>query len=554
MWNAIGSKAQKVAQGMSSAVAEIQQDLQKERRSRGGGAGGGDFDEAEIYKQMLVGFQMDQAKLGKETQAALREKEDEAKHWKKLYLKATGGEEDGEDGGAGAGAGAGGGNPETGDDGEGAGGALGVDMLVKLEAELDVLRSVNLEWEEKLKEALRTSTEEAAARLKLEHENSVLSAKVKELDTARAASEDLILELSKEKSRMLGSSGEASDTIESLVDEYSRLASEHTAQRQMDSETIQRLENVRDELVEKLKAHETNIMQLLQRAEEEGAVSQQMLERDVAGKADASPASGEAPPSAEEIEKRLEEQAARLRAENEAVVAELRRKLEAENAEESASALSVAAEGHAAAMQRAVNESAAAAEARAAAELEAALKEAKEAAEVEKARAAEEAAKKKEAEKEMEVGRVAEELEAGKAKALEELKQRLEEEKAEAMADAESKQATALAAAVLEAEKRLSKEVEEAKAKAEEVKADLAKQSEAALLDQQKRLEAEALEKVEATKKKLEAEIESATKARDEANALYAKENRGRKAIHNKLLELQGNIRVLARVRPMLEV
>lgn len=33
---------------MSSAVAEIQQDLQKERRSRGGGAGGGDFDEAEV--------------------------------------------------------------------------------------------------------------------------------------------------------------------------------------------------------------------------------------------------------------------------------------------------------------------------------------------------------------------------------------------------------------------------------------------------------------------------------------------------------------------------
>lgn len=73
---------------------------------------------------------MDQAKLGKETQAALREKEDEAKHWKKLYLKATGVDEDGEGGGGG------GGNPETGDDGEGAGGALGVDMLVKLDAEV----------------------------------------------------------------------------------------------------------------------------------------------------------------------------------------------------------------------------------------------------------------------------------------------------------------------------------------------------------------------------------------------------------------------------------
>lgn len=54
--------------------------------------------------------------------------------------------------------------------------------------------------------------------------------------------------------------------------------------------------------MEKLKAHETNIMQLLQRAEEEGAVSQQMSERDVAYKANASAASGEARPSAEEIE------------------------------------------------------------------------------------------------------------------------------------------------------------------------------------------------------------------------------------------------------------
>lgn len=56
-------------------------------------------------------------------------------------------------------------------------------------------------------------------------QNSVLSAKVKELDTARAASEDLILSLSAEKTKMLGSSGEATDTIESLVDEYSRLVS-----------------------------------------------------------------------------------------------------------------------------------------------------------------------------------------------------------------------------------------------------------------------------------------------------------------------------------------
>lgn len=52
---------------------------------------------------------------------------------------------------------------------------------------------------------------------------TALHSKVKELDTARAASEDLILSLSAEKSRMLGSSGEANETIDSLVDEYSRL-------------------------------------------------------------------------------------------------------------------------------------------------------------------------------------------------------------------------------------------------------------------------------------------------------------------------------------------
>lgn len=56
-------------------------------------------------------------------------------------------------------------------------------------------------------------------------QRAALSSKVKELDTARAASEDLILALSAEKSRILGSSGEANETIDSLVDEYSRLVS-----------------------------------------------------------------------------------------------------------------------------------------------------------------------------------------------------------------------------------------------------------------------------------------------------------------------------------------
>lgn len=70
---------------------------------------------------------MDQAKLGKETQAALRENEDEAKHWRKLYLTATGGDDD-EDGGV-----EGGEDPEA---AEGGAGALGVDAIVKLQSEV----------------------------------------------------------------------------------------------------------------------------------------------------------------------------------------------------------------------------------------------------------------------------------------------------------------------------------------------------------------------------------------------------------------------------------
>lgn len=56
-------------------------------------------------------------------------------------------------------------------------------------------------------------------------QTAALHAKVKELDRARSASEDLILSLSAEKTRMLSTSGEASETIDDLVDEYSRLVS-----------------------------------------------------------------------------------------------------------------------------------------------------------------------------------------------------------------------------------------------------------------------------------------------------------------------------------------
>ena len=70
---------------------------------------------------------MDQAKLGKETQFALREKEDEARRWRKLHAEATGGGKEGGDAEAEG--------TEDGDGEEGAG-ALGVDERVKLRAEV----------------------------------------------------------------------------------------------------------------------------------------------------------------------------------------------------------------------------------------------------------------------------------------------------------------------------------------------------------------------------------------------------------------------------------
>ena len=60
--------------------------------------------------------------------------------------------------------------------------------------------------------------------------------------------------------------------------------------------------------------------------------------------------------------------------------------------------------------------------------------------------------------------------------------------------------------------------------------------------------EAAALVAVEA---KARAEVAAAEARETEANALYLEEYKKRKVVHNKLIELQGNIRVFARARPM---
>lgn len=72
---------------------------------------------------------MEQAKLGKEVQVAMREKQVEALHWKQLYAQAAREKHEGA-----TAASAEGGGEDNGDGG--AGGALGVGESIKLHAEV----------------------------------------------------------------------------------------------------------------------------------------------------------------------------------------------------------------------------------------------------------------------------------------------------------------------------------------------------------------------------------------------------------------------------------
>jgi predicted nucleic acid-binding Zn-ribbon protein len=59
---------------------------------------------------------------------------------------------------------------------------------------------------------------------------------------------------------------------------------------------------------------------------------------------------------------------------------------------------------------------------------------------------------------------------------------------------------------------------------------------------------------LENLKKSMQKIVDDAMQEKEEYLALYTKENKLRKSIHNKLLEYQGNIRVICRVRPVLDV
>lgn len=148
-------------------------------------------------------------------------------------------------------------------------------------------------------------------------------------------------------------------------------------------------------------------------------------------------------------------------------------------------------------------------------------------------------------------------LAATNSQAEEKLQQSLQELGAQKDAEAATSLTKAVNDAVsqgkLEVEamrEKMQVEVTTAESERDQAKEDLAnvevrfikKQEEAiALRDKQVRAE-------------MQGSIDAAKKESAEYLELYTKENKTRKAIHNKLLELQGNIRVICRVRPMLEV
>ncbi|CAM9642440.1 unnamed protein product, partial [Chrysoparadoxa australica] len=171
-------------------------------------------------------------------------------------------------------------------------------------------------------------------------------------------------------------------------------------------------------------------------------------------------------------------------------------------------------------------------------------------------------------------------LEAAAEKAAQELEAasvRFGEEKAKALEEAAEEKAKALEDAARLGEEALalrSKELEDEREQAVQREVELkeaalkglgeAMQAEmaAALADlgikHDKELAAQATSHGEAMEKLKSAAAEKLKAERDrvwaEAKELYLKENKARKLLHNKLMDLQGNIRVMARVRPMLQV
>mmetsp|Transcript_39720 Transcript_39720/g.73200 ORF Transcript_39720/g.73200 Transcript_39720/m.73200 type:complete len:571 (+) Transcript_39720:855-2567(+) len=133
---------------------------------------------------------------------------------------------------------------------------------------------------------------------------------------------------------------------------------------------------------------------------------------------------------------------------------------------------------------------------------------------------------------------------------------------AAALAEEHANAVTALSeehAAAREAlEKEFGTKVAAAEAERDELAGKVAKldsewreKCEAQVLEANRVQEEAKAEALEAQAKGMQALVDEANALRSEAKEQYLEENKKRKEVHNKLIELQGNIRVFARCRPM---
>ena len=468
--------------------------------------GPGGMDEIgpeEGYKAALIQFQLDQVKLTKEYQKVIGEKDAEL-----ARLRATFEEETGKtfEGGAPAhgtevdeaavdaslaGIGGGGMNPMA---------AFAGMSADQLRAQVEVLLDSVTSWEARVADLVESKADYAAQvahmRLQVERSDMRMGDLVDRVKLQQSELEKYILMADEGRMRTV----KDRETIDGLVKDYTALVTESQAQEAKHVQAIEDLENKKNELQVKLKAYERNIIQLIDTQAELGRQQEHQT-----AAADAKP--GSTAVSAAESTATA------------AAVEALQKDLQAKEEEIKRLMASSVPPMPASSAQ---------------ADMDALLARA-EAAELEVARLTKEVERtKKSLDQAVKAGE-----KLGKDYAL--LRgQREEEQQAEA----------ALREEVMELQAKLEAAYKGSKAELALAQDRLVK-LEGNLVREVEGARAQAREEAQHAYQKL---VEVANQEKQQALELYAQENRKRKAVHNKLLELQGNIRVLCRVRPILAV
>jgi len=466
------------------------------------GSRGGLNDEIgpeEGYKAALIQFQLDQVKLTKEYQKVIGEKDAELGRVRALYTAETGKVLDG---GVEKNADASGEKEMMGstmDFGTFVGGrgdpmAAFVGMSAEqLLAQVEVLLDSVTSWEARVAELVESKANYAAqaAQMRLQAERSELRLGdlVDRVKLQQTEMEKYILMAEEGRMRTL----KDRETIEGLVKDYTTLVSESQAAEAEHTSMIDELENKRDELQVKVKAYERNIIQLIDTQAEIG-----LKQGEVKPSSSTTPSFSAVAPAVEQLQKKVEAQEE-----------EIKRLLLASSAPAAPPTPQSGGPDATTLLARA------------------------EAAEAEIERLKKELERTK---KTLEQATKAGEK-LGKDHAMLRA-QREEEERAEA----------ALREEVTELQAKLEAAYKGSKAELALVQDKLVKM-EGALIREVEKARAVASEEAMQRYQKV---VEVANQEKAQALEMYAQESRKRKLIHNKLLELQGNIRVLCRVRPML--